>query len=201
MDLISERVFRALQFLELVTQNGAKPTALQVDNFAMSDGPLGARYSSRFFDNFAKIALAWSGEMTQAPEKISAFLFRMEWATGSEAEMELTRVGLALVAGLRKESESSAETEAVPNTLVLEPNSPLSQIELAQAASQAGGGMFVDPYFQPQALPWLISSTTIARLLIKTPKVGTGAHATALGYTVGSDRLQVRAVGSGELHD
>jgi len=200
MDLIPEAALRALRFVELINQNGASPSATQVDKFAANGGPMGALFSSRMFDVFAKLVAATASQMTREAETISKFIVRMEWAKESANGMSLTRVGSALLAGLLKESEATAESEAVPSTLVLEPDSPLSQIELAQATSQAGSGLFVDPHFQPLALPWLIASSSISRLLIKTPKVGIGAHSTALGYTKGSERLEVRATGS-TLHD
>jgi hypothetical protein len=77
----------------------------------------------------------------------------------------------------------------------------MSQVELAQATSNAGAGMLLDPYLKPEALLWLITSTEITRALIKPPRGGIGPFQVALGYTRGSERIDIRVTSTDEFHD
>ena len=213
-DLVPEGVLRALRYLDLLNRNGEYPTPTQVDNFAASSGPFGVEYTSPMFTNyFATIASVLPTKVRDA-EPVSQYLSRMEWATGAEVAdvsngfvarpeegMKMTRLGVAFLAGARQEQAEQTDQEAVPRTVTLEPQDPLSQVELAQMTSNAGAGMLFDPYLKPEALHWLITSTEITRALIKTPDRGVGAYRVTLGYTLGSERVDLRATSSVEFHD
>ena len=155
MDLVPDSVFRALRYIEMVSQQGVSPTANQVDAFAYSTGPTKAAYSSpvnMFIDN-----VTWSkligGTKTKDGETVSSYLKRMGWTdTLPDDHVGLTALGRAFVQALQRESVDVGDIEAVPATLVLEPSDSLSQVELTQATAQAGKGMLVDPYFKAQAV-------------------------------------------------
>ena len=81
---------------------------------------------------------------------------------------------------------------------------PMTPAALTSAASRAGAGMLIDPFFKAQTLRWLLEATQLTRVLVskRNGPMDLGSIATALGHLPGaSDRLEVRVSAATELHD
>jgi hypothetical protein len=139
--------------------------------------------------------------LTEA-ETVSEYLIRMDWAAWDSAETyQMTSLGRAFLAGALQEEAELSDHDSLPRTVILDPQDPMSQIDLAQATSNAGAGMLVDPYLKPESLVWLVGSTQITRALIKPPDKGLGTHQMGLGVIRGAERLELRVTSSKEFHD
>ncbi|GAA1680917.1 hypothetical protein GCM10009765_32610 [Fodinicola feengrottensis] len=130
----------------------------------------------------------------------------MEWVTGESANLRLTDLGRALVAGLEGSMTfQSAEPELL--AVALEPQDPMIYIHLTRTFSGAGKGMLVDPFLKPEAVQWLLQDTTIRRVLIKSAggrkelKRDQDEIAIALGALEHGSELEIRHADSKEMHD
>lgn len=199
VELTTPEVIRAIRYLRMLNDQGIRPTERQVEVFAAAGAPRPARYVSYFdtFQSYMESMLTFR----EPGESVTAFLQRMEWAATDSDGLTLTTLGRAFLLGLARELAAMEADEATPTVVVLEPGSPLSSVELTQALAEAGAGMLVDPYFRPEQVQWIVTTTKVARVLMRDPRAGAGPHAVALGHTVGAERLEIRATGDRELHD
>ena len=132
----------------------------------------------------------------------------MGWITtegeGLEGRVELTDLGRALLVGLRKEAPGQLHSSDHETAIVLDPSSPIAHLELTGVVADAGAGMFVDPFFKADTLHWLITATSITRVLTsalngEVPRLELALH--GLAAVPGADRLEIRATRSEALHD
>ncbi len=200
-DLADQAVFRGLRYIRLLNEEGVRPTATQVNKFAASAAPREERWEFGWESMVGQLVRT-AMSVRQPAESTTDFLVRMEWAAGdAQAGLELTELGRAFLRGVIREAKEINSDDSVPSVVTLEAGNPLSLVELTQAVQEAGEGLLVDPYFRAEQLQWLITSSSIIRVLIKEPKGGTSALAVALGHFAGAERIDLRVVGGNELHD
>jgi hypothetical protein len=112
--------------------------------------------------------------------------------------MTLTPIGQALLNGLSAEDQSY-QGESV-ELITLDPADPLNVSKLARVLGEAKEGLFVDPYFEPHDLQWLVTTTSIDRILVGQP-TKVAAIAVALTAIDEDRRPEVRIDRTKLLHD
>lgn len=205
--LIPAHAHRALLYVERLDLVDVRPNVQQVEAIARNEGPRPARYGNAFTTSLAQTMAAINYKVSDA-EPVIDYLVRMGWllaANGTgDASVELTRLGRALLVSLRLQAPGQVQDYEGSSAIVLSPDNPFVYTDLTRAVAAAGAGLLIDPYFKADMLQWLLSATTISRLLVakqagEVPQLELALD--ALKDLPDVDRLEVRATSSEALHD
>lgn len=163
-DPIPAHLVRALAYVNLANLGGGAPTRADLDAFAQDEVPAPGRRMS-FYDYATSglhKAIYRSGSY-EFGEPVAEYMVALGWLEeGHDGGLQVTALGRAVLHGFEL-----AETESAADALtVIFPEDPLHYAALTRAIASAGAGLLFDPYFKPDMLPWLGSSTTIRRVLV-----------------------------------
>lgn len=154
---VPDNLMRALGYVHVANIGGSGPDYAELNAF-VNDPPF----------SFARAILMSPEEAMRSlhPDRddVSERLISLGWVIpGKDGRFALTRLGRAVLRGLRLEETGHAESEPV----VIRPDDPLNYAMLTRAVAEAGAGMLCDPYFKPDMLRWLSASTSVQRVLVK----------------------------------
>lgn len=202
IDPIPGHLTRALAYVHLANLGGGYPTTQDLDAFATSTVPRNSGDSDMLRDSLMTMSLLrdWVGPK---PDPVADYMLDLGWLRPASGGLRLTDLGLGVLRG-----SQAAESEDAHRSLnvVLSPDDPLQYATLTRAISEAGAGLLVDPYFKPDMLEWLSSSTNITRVLLKSSGRSRDngedrLFPILLGAANEVAQIEVRRTGSGSLHD
>ncbi|GAA4853271.1 hypothetical protein GCM10023221_36510 [Luteimicrobium xylanilyticum] len=129
------------------------------------------------------------------------YMRRVGWIlTLEDGTVRLTALGRAVA----KSGTTGvlAEAPAPVGLVILSPDDPLNLATLTRSIAGAGAGMLVDPYFQDDMFEWLMSSTSIDRVLLgrKATKLGSLPFIAGAAAKMGRG-LSVRYLPPDRMHD
>ncbi|MEE6286584.1 hypothetical protein V2J52_02825 [Georgenia sp. MJ173] len=159
---ISERLVRALSYVNIANRGGSGPTPDEL--IAFVDNPRSS-LSQTLRGSMQRMIAELAGEapVDDVPTRMSG----LGWARQDAGQrLTLTDLGRAVLRGLRLEETEQVESEAV----IIGPDNPLQYAMLTRVVAEAGAGLLCDPYFKPDMLQWLSSSTSISRVLVTRPR-------------------------------
>jgi hypothetical protein len=144
-------------------------------------------------------------ELVREAESPLEHLLRLTWLElipggGDQPGLRLSEIGRALLRDREREGPGDEDVTVV----VLAKDDPIASSLLMGQLSQAGAGLFVDPYLEVDALHKIILRTQLTRLLVRVPtNKGQQAQLTELQTYLDTPkfvgRIEVRM--SAELHD
>lgn len=185
--LISNDLLRALRYLQLVNDAGAGVSGTHLDAWLNVTPPVEL---SRLDSTIRQFELLIGRDYGYAE-----YIDMVGWAQGEP--MHLTPAGRAIV----KAHEGVDETDG-QGLVILSPQDPLNLVTLTGTIAQAKAGLLVDPYFTDDLFPWLIESTSIARVLLCRDPGKRSSLPLLAGAAVASGRnLSVRCLPARALHD
>lgn len=196
---IPDHMRRALLYVDLITRGGGGLTVGDLDEFAIRQPPRPGRvipFTATMAETMADVFSEY-----REGAKVSSYMYEVGWITVDAGEVRLTRLGQSLARAL---DASEAVESASDGAEILSPEDPLIYASLTRAMSEAGAGMLVDPYFDPDLLDWLVKATSINRVLIKA---AAEKKRTLFGFYLGAicgdgdAPVEVRITADKSLHD
>ncbi|QJW36462.1 hypothetical protein [Cellulosimicrobium protaetiae] len=160
--LIPDHLVRVLRYVDLIDRGGGVLSDHDIDAFASSPPP--SATISMSSTEYLRTRLGFMLDRGTAQ-----YMQDVGWLNHSITSPRLTSAGRAIVKVLAvPDAEPDQDGESVT---VLSPDDALNLFSLTGAIAEARSGMLADPYFQDQLVPWLMSSTSIKRLLLcRKPK-------------------------------
>lgn len=204
--LTSPAVLRALGYLILVNDNGVKPSATQLDVYALAHFSLSAR--DKFFRDEPRRSALMDGAIAwdYGDDSTTGYLVATGMAHDEGDGIQVTELGRAFYAGAINASFPEARNEDVIE-VVGRLEDPGTYARLLTEIDRLGEALLVDPYLPSQDLFALLSLPGITRVLTKDTRVAgeqRDDRRRRLAVALGSqDRAELRFVESSvrELHD
>ena len=205
--LIPAHAHRALLYIERLDLVGVRPRVHEVEAIARNEGPRPASYTSAFTASWSQSFAGINFKIADA-EPVVEYLVRMGWllaaSSDSDASVELTTLGRALLISLRLQVPGQVQDNEGSSAVVLSPENPFVYLDLTRAVARAADGLLIDPYFKADMVEWLLSATTISRLLVAKQAAEVRRLELVLDALKDSPeigRLEIRTSSSEALHD
>lgn len=193
-------VHRALAYLCLLAEQGQSPDQGSLDAFAAKRAPRLAWRQPVTAAVGEALGNAFSSPMP--PDPVTDYLTQVGWATVEDDMVMITALGEAVLRGLDARLIEEPEVADV----ALAPDEPLAWVHLSRTFGEAGAGMLVDAYFKADFLPWLLTSTSLTRVLVSSRQPKAKRDLADLGVALGTvpgaaAKVEIRSTASAELHD
>ncbi|MTD55712.1 hypothetical protein [Amycolatopsis pithecellobii] len=187
-----------------MNDQGHEPRRTEVDQFATTSPPRPAVYGYQGFSVPGVAALIRHTPVLDA-DLVVGYLEKMLWVEQSDDfRIRITPLGRKLLRAVEAERPEDLPEPTVAD-VVLEPTDPLAWVNLTGVVARAGAGLLVDGYFKVESIQWLLSATTMRRVLVssrhRTAKGDLAAMSIALATIPNANELEIRHTANPEMHD
>lgn len=194
---MSEQTHRVLAYVDALNRHGVKPSPRWVDQFAEEP-----KRRVAMVGGLSSIATVWSEMMSEREvpkETFTQYMTRLGWVAANDGQVELSRLGRALLKALNAPALEEAGTDVFE--IVLDPKNPFAYAQALGGLMHAKDALLVEPYFRLDQLMDIAELDNITRVLVgsRLKPREYEVLATGLAALPANRRLEVRK--APELHD
>jgi hypothetical protein len=197
VEIADENTHRLLAYIDALNRQGIKPGFDLVDAFG--DQSSRAHRRSNSLAEAVMPSIAKFSSFTVWTEDPSEYLERLGWIDVVDREVELNRVGRAM---LRALNTPQLDFEASPTAeIVLGTDDPFAYAQVVQVLGGAGPAMLVEPYLRVQNLIDIDDLHNINRILVGSKLKANEYAALAVGLGAVNERRPLEIRKATDLHD
>lgn len=198
MDLAARDVHRSLGYLVALDSQGCRPTAAELDAYAMQPDRRPAESESIITSALAASWRLFALREIAPGETMAEHLVRLRWATTEEGRLQVTALGRAAFRALEQQR---LEPDTVLD-VVLEATDSTAFARVVGRIAEAGPALLVEPYFRLDVLMPITELTAVTRVLAseRTDKKDRDVLGLAVEKVILDRQFEVR-VASRKVHD